>query len=728
MPIDKRILAVREELALVRGSAVPDDVVRGPGRGFNLNDQDKKDPPHEDDIADAVRRYRDMHHGDYVGPGSSFDLVAVALADLKKVGWSVSDEVEPLRTSGQIKLSEIRVGEAYYDEEDEDGTPNTLVVEAQVDPPDLPDEGWSSVGVKYTQAKSRANRLVRLIPSYRASAPPLRKSGKALPSQLVAGEAYLSPRGERVIVAAKFPSQPSSWLWHTVGATSLDEEGPVDIIPSYLDKEPRTSGPGLVKHARPGEAFEYVDKKTNGAYKMLVIADNAPVPKLLPTGWLYRHESAKLAENERITFIPSFLTEKPALRTSGRSLPSKLVAGEAYRSREGDRVIIVPQGETAPADMRAENDKATIGREMWSYLNEGSKGVDYQGEVEIIPSYRTPVGMPVERDKRIIEVHTVEKHGELAVIPAEHVPAGMSRGPSYDIPMGDGGPKLPISAEDVKKLTSYYPSYHGPGSYGYFTTVKLSDLEKAGWQVGAPKVETRVEAVAPTHKHGNSGRTYTFVTGKNPIDSALGWKPTDLAGDGKSLSFDPVAPVMAVHDLMEHFPGDEYDPHNEYMAQGAMLWLRFEGGFFPDSSPTGLAAAVVKPAFGMLFYHIRQQKLETKEWTAGEMDPFKKMKEGTAFALLELITVAQRHAVASTSYQDERNRLTKSLARSIPWITNGYVRASERYAGLDKLKLIRLYKNTVAQIEKFTEGSTLKLTMEYEKYTSRVELTIPVKS
>lgn len=241
----------------------------------------------------------------------------------------------------------------------------------------------------------------------------------------------------------------------------------------------------------------------------------------------------------------------------------------------------------------------------------------------------------------------------------------------------------------------------------------------------APTVVTGTPTI-PLHKHGNSGRTYTFVTGNNPIDGKLGWKPVDLAGIGKSLAFDPVAPVMAVHDLMEHFPGDEYDPHNEYQAQGAMLWLRFEGGFFAGLD---VAEAVVGPAFGMLFHHITKQKLVTKEYDGKpeDADPFKHMKQNTAFTLLDLISRAKRYSESQFRYDGNgATRVLESLQRSIPWIVRGYIRAGERYKGLDKERLVRLYKSTVKQVESVTKGAELKLTMTYEKYESKVELNTPI--
>lgn len=263
------------------------------------------------------------------------------------------------------------------------------------------------------------------------------------------------------------------------------------------------------------------------------------------------------------------------------------------------------------------------------------------------------------------------------------------------------------------------------------TRVRLVPSYRSKTPVPKAKKATKAAAVVAVAepKHGNSGRTYSFVTGKNPVDGKIGWKPTDLGGDGKSVAFDPVAPVMAVHDLMEHFPGDEYDPHNEYQAQGAMLWLRYEGGFFSKDGQT-LADQVVRPAFGMLYHHIVKQKLETRLWDGKpeDADPFKLMKQSTAFELMDLISATRRYIDEVFRYEGTSQKISlDSLQRGVPWMVRGYARAAERYKGLDKSRLVKLYQRTVAQMSNVVEGATLKLTMSYEKYQSSVELSTPVQ-
>ncbi len=224
--------------------------------------------------------------------------------------------------------------------------------------------------------------------------------------------------------------------------------------------------------------------------------------------------------------------------------------------------------------------------------------------------------------------------------------------------------------------------------------------------------------------YGNSKRTYSFVSGKNPIDGNMGWRPVDLAGS-KKVAFDPVAPIMCVHDMMEHFPGEEYAPHNEYRAQGAMLWLRFEGGFFRDDSEV---TNVVEPAFGMLFHHIAKKKLVTRVVPEAKVKHIE-LPEKTEFALAALVTEAAafaRNRFYSDSRKSDRARILTSLHRGVLWMRLGYHAAAERYKGLNQKRLAKLFKSTVEQVRNpnrvETSTQTLRITMDYAKYTARVQL------
>lgn len=324
-------------------------------------------------------------------------------------------------------------------------------------------------------------------------------------------------------------------------------------------------------------------------------------------------------------------------------------------------------------------------------------------------------------DPRIVAVvpKTDGDDEQFVVVRLKDVPEGAKRG-GASISLD----KVIKGEHDAGRIGAFTGPNSDVAKPDEFVRIQLRDLP------AATRPEVKIEAAPdPKYKFGNSGRTYSFEAGTNSFTRELGWKPLDLTGDGKGPSFDPVAPVMAVHDLMEHFPGDEYEPHNEYMAQGAMLWLRAEGGFFGANS---VADTVMRPAFGMLFHHINNGKLDTKEVSilpAAEQNALihHGMSASTFFLVNELAFKAKEFIKQNYSYNDQKNRLENSVVRGVPWMLVGYKRAQQRYSGLNRSKLVALYKDTVEQISRVKPGAKLKLTMNYDKYSADIEISTSSK-
>lgn len=245
-----------------------------------------------------------------------------------------------------------------------------------------------------------------------------------------------------------------------------------------------------------------------------------------------------------------------------------------------------------------------------------------------------------------------------------------------------------------------------------FPTIYKKLVDDAAGQLALSR-----ELAAPSR--GNSGVQYKFKVGKNTFLNEYGWQPVQLTGDDKGPAFDPVPPVMVVHDLMEHFPGDVYGPQNEYMAQGSMLWLRWEGDFFGNQRDPSNISNVVRPAFGMLFHHILHGKLETQE---ADWDSDLRLPETTDYALNNLITLTRQYIVERNEFTaDNKKLLLTSLHRGIPWIKRGYHKAAQRYQGLDKKRLVGLFNSVVKRIAvPGTIDGDLYLTLHYDIYSAEI--------
>lgn len=66
----------------------------------------------------------------------------------------------------------------------------------------------------------------------------------------------------------------------------------------------------------------------------------------------------------------------------------------------------------------------------------------------------------------------------------------------------------------------------------------------------------------------------TFIVEKHEEYGTWGLKPEDMP------HADPLMGMAAAHDILEHFPGDDGGVEAEYMAFGAMILTRAEGGYW----------------------------------------------------------------------------------------------------------------------------------------------------
>jgi len=567
--------------------------------------------------------------------------------------------------------------------------PHEKIIVADVKPSDLP-TGW-----KYSNSNYGGNPLepVVLIPSYRAE-PLLRKDLKQ-------GDTFYynqTPTAKFIVSDTMPADMPRDGIWDysTQGSGSMTEK--ITRIPRWdaeVSPALRTSGESIRGDVKPGEAFQY----TEGTFKSDDKYYKAVGSERVPAGWnLSTGDGA--GASVRIKFIPKWDTTT-ALRTSGESIRGDVKPGEAF--------YYVETGSADSPYLHATKRPDGMPR-SWSLVQTGTLGIETAGnKVRFVPLWnqesteiRTS-GKVLRKDVRDGESFTYEEDGVFRRI--FQMMDAETRSPS-DLPSGWGYDFAGTSKSATRpdRVVTLIPGYR---------TVLRTSGEKT------------------THKYGNSGRTYTFDVGKNSYTSELGWRPLDLSGNGQDKGFDPVAPIMAVHDLMEHFPGDEYAPHNEYMAQGAMLWLRYEGGFFgsPGSvTGVGVANAVVKPAFGMLYYHLADGKTPTKVFDVAGFTPdaLTHMKRDTALVFYALVGGAEKY-LRETYNGTNLNSMLDSLSAGVPWMIYGYTRAAARYAGLDQKRLVSLYKRTVEAISLVKEGSKLSLTMNYETYSSEVSISSTLK-
>lgn len=185
-----------------------------------------------------------------------------------------------------------------------------------------------------------------------------------------------------------------------------------------------------------------------------------------------------------------------------------------------------------------------------------------------------------------------------------------------------------------------------------------------------------------------SGQTFEFERGFNPITHQDGWRPLQIP------DFDPVAPTMVVHDLLEHFAEGTAEVHWEYMALGAAHLLRGEGGFFHKQG-LRISDALVPPAFGMLFHHIDHSGLTT-EAAPAEPEAFTPV---TPFRADVEIMRTVANARDFLRRQHATDLIDASLQHAVGWMRLGFRRAQERYDGIPIRQVSKLIHRVVKRID-----------------------------
>jgi hypothetical protein len=209
-------------------------------------------------------------------------------------------------------------------------------------------------------------------------------------------------------------------------------------------------------------------------------------------------------------------------------------------------------------------------------------------------------------------------------------------------------------------------------------------------------------------KISNAGDEYEFAAGINTMTKKLGWRPKAIP------SFDPVDALTTVHDIFEHFPKTQVSGiADELLAQGAMLWLRLEGGYFGEFNNhnfdlESMLTKQVPGAWGMLFATAiaRRMELEKAPVMGESAEPLPLRTEGV---LNHIITRADS-LIGKTgiwgSFESrlanldlaQRTMLQRSVLGAAPWIRLGYRLAAKRYEGLEKRRLVRLFNQTISEV------------------------------
>lgn len=178
-----------------------------------------------------------------------------------------------------------------------------------------------------------------------------------------------------------------------------------------------------------------------------------------------------------------------------------------------------------------------------------------------------------------------------------------------------------------------------------------------------------------------------FQCAKNEDYGFLGWRPVDMP------NADPLMGMTVAHDLMEHFRGDNGGVEAEFMALGAALYIRGEGGFFSESryTPAESVAADVPD----LMRHIVHEGFS--------LNPAPHRTRATEE------TEPCDAVLQAVEFENGDDGIADEWARSkwnaLDWLRIGYRKAKRRYAGIDPWDLTYIFRQIAEAADRHLESA-----------------------
>jgi hypothetical protein len=191
----------------------------------------------------------------------------------------------------------------------------------------------------------------------------------------------------------------------------------------------------------------------------------------------------------------------------------------------------------------------------------------------------------------------------------------------------------------------------------------------------------------------NADRIFTYTPSIVALTGEGGWKPAETEFPG----FDPIPPDMVIHDLWEHTPGAPASPEEEFMAIGAALYLRYEGGYFDRRNQD--TVGTLAQAFRMLYYHAQIRSDKPAASCQGLPAGYQPLDQhATEFLLLQTVTRAYQKMISDPVMSTRIEPILESLKKAAPWMRIGYRKARMRFEGLDVSRLGLLYLRATERI------------------------------
>lgn len=204
-------------------------------------------------------------------------------------------------------------------------------------------------------------------------------------------------------------------------------------------------------------------------------------------------------------------------------------------------------------------------------------------------------------------------------------------------------------------------------------------------------------------------KRYVFDVGMHEDYGTLGFKPRWYQGG------DPLTGMAIPHDILEHFPHDNGQAEGEYLALGACLWIRGEGGYQQNGSPEENIAPDLSTVWGVHTYQHRRTSVRPCGLIRND-------------AVMDQAREAVRIWLRDWNDQEETVS-AEDQERIARWIGKGYMRAQRQYRNHSAHAVCALFQEieqgATKALNHADEGMQLTVLVDYTNLKCRMDCDYP---
>lgn len=175
-------------------------------------------------------------------------------------------------------------------------------------------------------------------------------------------------------------------------------------------------------------------------------------------------------------------------------------------------------------------------------------------------------------------------------------------------------------------------------------------------------------------------------------------------GDGFLLAtapdgFTPGRGLTIAHDVLEHFPKDSGQVHEEAMAFGAIMWIRGMNGFFTRNSPGYNMSSDIADQYlrykGVCIPFTKRVNLtrdideEVPRW----------LEEGINLAWAEIEGQLDLDSENGDEYAEQEEEYNEWSEEWMKWALYGFKRVQRRYKDIDSWNLCQVFQDIMKAVD-----------------------------